>query len=88
MKEQLNNLYEQTRNYLLQSEAIEQSINEIKHKRLKEHLIEMIHTCQADLLILNDFIFEASTCEDETDLDYLISCAAKDEFEPPKFEVN
>lgn len=77
--EKLNSLYELTRTYLIHSEAIEQGINELKNKRLKEHLIEMLHTCQADILIINDFLFEASTCEDETDLNYLINCAAEDD---------
>lgn len=73
MKEQLNNLYEQTRNYLLQSEATERSISEIKHSKLKQHLTETLKTVQADLLILNETVYNAMMCESESELEEFLS---------------
>jgi len=86
--EKLNNLYEVTRNYLMRSDAIEQRINELKNKRLKGKLIEMLRTLQADALVISSFILDCSLCEDNSDIDSLIDCAADDDFEEPKFEVN
>ena len=83
--DKLNNLYEQTRTYLLLSEKIENGIKELRNKRLKEHLTGMMHTYQADLLILNDFLFEASTCDD-SEIESLI--VSTDVFEQPQFEEN
>ncbi len=88
MKEQLNNIYEQTRNYLLQSEEIEQSISEIKHSKLRQHLTETLKTVQADLLILNETVYNAMMCEDESDLDYFLSSEQDDSLtnDTPYFE--
>lgn len=74
----VSELYEMTRNHLMNSEEIERSIEGLKHKRLKEHLTEMLHAFQVDLLTLSDFLFELTTCEDENDIDYLLQCAEDD----------
>lgn len=85
--EKLNNLYELTRNYLINSEAIERSISEIKNSKLSQHLTETLKTVQADLLILNETVYNAMSCEDETELNDFLS-SEQDDFEEPKFEVN
>lgn len=75
--DKINYLFELTRNFLIQSEAISEQISQLKNSKLRQHLTSMLQTCQADLLILNDFLYEASTCED-SDIDSLIDCAADD----------
>jgi len=77
--EKLNSLYENTRQHLQQTETLEQEINELKNKRLKEKLIVMLRTLQADALVISSFILDCSLCEDDSDIDSLIDCADDDD---------
>ncbi len=75
MDNEFNKLYEKVRFTLLSTEAIDVSISEIRNKKLKARLDEMLKTCQADMLILAELVFELSTCFDETDIDFVLSIA-------------
>ena len=72
IQEELNPIYEKTRSLLLQSEPISRQIENIPHPQLKEKLIEVAQTCQADLLILNDILISAMDCETESDLELIL----------------
>lgn len=81
-------IYESVRCLLLSTESIGNSINELKNDRLKNYLNKILQCLQSEGLILTDLLFEISTCIDDSDIDSLIDCAADDDFEEPKFEVN
>ena len=65
-------LYESNRILLLKTEPITKAIEQIKNPQLKEKLIELSQTVQCDLLILTDFLYEATQCETESDIDLLL----------------
>ncbi len=62
------NLYKDARSILMQTERIKDSIQEIKHKQLQESLLDMLKTCQADLMILLDTVYQVEQCETDSDL--------------------
>jgi len=85
----IQELYESTRCLLLSTENIGNSVKEIKNARLKNHLTEMLNTCIADLAIINGLLFEISTCENDSDIDFLINCADDDSLtDETTFPVN
>lgn len=73
LQEELNPIYEQSRSLLLQSEPISGQIEKVTHPQLKDKLTEVVHTCQADLLILNDVLINAMDCETDSDLESILS---------------
>ena len=66
------NLYEEVRNILLQTERIQNQIAELKHKRLYEVLSEMLKTCQADLMVFLDTVYELEQCESDSEINELM----------------
>jgi len=75
MDNEFNELYEKVRLFLINTEPIEKSISILKNKKVKAKLDEMLKTCQADMLILAELVFELSTCFDEADIDFVLSIA-------------
>ena len=73
MQEELNPIYEQFRSLLIQSEPLTNQIDKISSPRLKAELIEISRTFQADLLILNDVLISAMECQNESDIDLILS---------------
>ena len=71
----LNGLYESTRCLLLSTENIGNSINELKNVRLKNYLTKVLQCLQSEGLILNDLLFEISSCLDDADIVFLLDCA-------------
>lgn len=68
------NLYEDVRSILMQTERIQNSVQEIKHKHLQESLSNMLKNCQADLMVLLDIAYEIKLCETDSDIDELLEC--------------
>jgi len=66
------NLYSDCRGLLLSADSISKKIKVIDHQLIKEKLTLLIQTCQADLLIITDFIYELELCENEGDLKLLL----------------
>jgi hypothetical protein len=40
-----------------------------------DKLLEILRTCQADLLILNDVLIDIMNCESENDIEFLLQAA-------------
>ncbi len=72
LSDHANTIYESTRSLLLSTEPISKKIDEISHSKLRDRLQEIFRTCQADLLILNDFLIEIINCETEEEIEFLI----------------
>ncbi len=72
MDNELISVYERLRGMLITSELLEKEIQKIKDPKLKEKLVEMFRTVEADLLIVYDFLIEASNCESEDELKLLL----------------
>ena len=75
LKEQSINLYESTRTLLLNTEPVSKEMEKIYHPLLRNRLLELIRTCQADLLILNDLLIETMNCENEDDIEFFLQAA-------------
>lgn len=70
--ENIKQLYEDSRQLLINTEPVNDKLNGIRNPQLKETLKEYLHTVQSDLLILTDLLFELITCEDESEIEFLI----------------
>jgi len=70
--ENIKQLYEHSRQLLINTETLNEKLTGIIHPQLKETLKEYLHTVQSDLLILTDLLFELFNCEDETEIESLI----------------
>jgi len=70
--ERANIIYENTRTLLINTEPIAKEISRITHPQLREELQQIFRTCQADILILNDFLIEIINCETEEEINYLL----------------
>lgn len=70
--ENIKQLYEDSRQLLINTEPLNEKLTGINNPQLKETLKEYLHTVQSDLLILTDFLFELFNCEDETEIKFLI----------------
>ena len=73
LQEELNPIYEQSRSLLIQSEPLIKQIERITHARLKTELIEISRTFQSDLLLLNDVLIGAMECQNESDIELILS---------------
>jgi hypothetical protein len=71
MKDLLSIVYEDCRQLILSTGRIEENISEIKNLKLKNKMLDMIKTVQADLMISIEFIYEVMQCDTETDLESL-----------------
>ena len=71
--EQANCIYEETRQILIHTESLTESIKRIANKKLKEKLLENLRTCQADILLLNELLIEVINCSDDNDIDLILS---------------
>lgn len=69
---QINLLYESSRQELVNSDSLIKEITSINHPQLKERLLEITRTIQADLLILVDYLFELSNCVTDDDIEALL----------------
>lgn len=70
--ENIKQLYEDSRQLLLNTEPLTEKLTGIRNPQLKEALKEYIYTVQNDLLILTDLLFELFNCEDESEIKFLI----------------
>ncbi|MCK9210447.1 MAG: hypothetical protein M0P61_06395 [Ignavibacteriaceae bacterium] len=86
--DKLVNLFETTRALLNSYQSIQEAIDNIEHQRLKDYLTEIYQTSLADLLILNDFLFETTTCIDENEVEFLIDCSTDDDNLEQTYQVN
>ncbi len=75
ISEQANSIYELSRVLLINSEAISKEIEKIHHDLLKQKLLELFRTVQADLLIFNDVVIDAMECQTEEDLEFILQVA-------------
>ncbi|MBZ0180539.1 MAG: hypothetical protein K8F36_14735 [Melioribacteraceae bacterium] len=69
----IKQLYEDSRQLLINTEPLTERLTGIRNPQLKETLKDYVHTVQSDLLILTDLLFELITCEDETEIEFLIN---------------
>ena len=60
---------------LLNTEPVSKEIENIYHPSLRNMLLEIFRTCQADLLILNDVLIDLMDCESKDDIEYLLQAA-------------
>lgn len=70
--ENIKQLYEDSRQLLLSTEPLNEKLTGIRNPQLRETLKEYLQTVQSDLLILTDLLFELITCEDESEIEFLI----------------
>ncbi|MHB8337934.1 MAG: hypothetical protein ACYDEE_11015 [Ignavibacteriaceae bacterium] len=75
LNEQANKIYESTRTILLNTEPVSKEIEKISYHLLRDKLLEILRTCQADLLILNDVLIDVMNCESEEDIEFLLQAA-------------
>jgi hypothetical protein len=75
LNEQANKIYESTRTILLNTEPVSKEIENISNHLLRDKLLEILRTCQADLLILNDVLIDIMNCESENDIEFLLQAA-------------
>lgn len=76
MNEYLN-LFEDTRGILLQLDAINSKINNLKADdftklKVKEFIKQLSNNSAAELLVLNDFLFELSQTENGAEIETLM----------------
>lgn len=71
--ENIKQLYEDCRELLINTEPLNEKLNNLRNSKLKETLKEYLHTVQSDLMILTDLLFELITCEDESEIEFLIN---------------
>jgi len=73
IQKELNPIFEQSRTLLLQSEPMTNQIDKITHPQLKAKLIDVALSYQADLLILNDILISAMDCENDSEIELILS---------------
>ena len=80
LQSELAEINESIRQQLFNLENVRNEIKELKinskaESKLKERLNEYNFTASADLLITSDFLYEAESCIDENDLEFLIEAS-------------
>ena len=75
ISEQANSIYESSRILLINTESISKEIEKIHHELLKQKLLELFRTVQANLLLFNDVVIDAMECETEEDLKFILQAA-------------
>lgn len=78
---ELKNITESLRQELINLENIRSDLKELKTRNkaednFKERMNEMLSTALADLAISYDFILEAESCTDESDLEFLLEMSS------------
>lgn len=71
-EESIQMLYEDFRNILLQTEPINNKLEQLTNPLLRQRLIEACRTVQADLMIMMDYLFNVLECETESDLELFL----------------
>ena len=71
---EIKKLYEDVRDIFLQTEKIQSSINEIKHKKLHEVLSEMLKISQDGLMVFLNTTDEFEQCETDSEINELLKC--------------
>jgi hypothetical protein len=82
--ENIGTISESVRQQLINLENVRTGIHELKTKtdaedNLKQRIEKMLSTALADLLICSDFLFEAESCIDESDLEFLLEVSSETE---------
>ena len=77
LQSELTEINESIRQQLLnlenvRTEVIKLRVNSKAEGKLRERLNEYLSTALADLLIISDILFEAESCIDENDLNFLL----------------
>lgn len=73
----IDNLYETTKRLMTNIADMEADLKKIRNQKLRHHLEEMQKCCIVEVMLMSDFLFEVSTCENQDEINFLVEAVTE-----------